>query len=275
MKNIFLIMVVFIFASFFTACGGYLPSAPTNWNANPTEMHVWDPPDKETLAKRRENQQYLDKLTSEIERLFINQASVSAQEETMDGLIRKADSNIRNSDSEFSSRINKEIARNQKMKEDLQNTRVKYDEQKERLRLLSEVKPPVIFSSENYKLAMKAFSDGKYKASLKLFNGLIKQNPPNFLEDNIHFGIGSSFYRLKKFSNAKKYFQKVVDDYPMGDKLFNSYVMLGVIHNLQGEKSRALFLLDQALNSNPPERMKPLIKRLVANIGEDTGHASN
>jgi TolA-binding protein len=193
----------------------------------------------------------------------------------MDDLIRKTDSNIRNSDSEFSSRINKEIARNEIMKEDLKNTRVKYDEHKETLRILSKVKPPVIFSSNDYKSAMKAFSDGKYDTSLKLFNRLFKKNPPKFLEDNIHFGIGSSFYRLKKFSNAQKHFQKILDDFPMGDKLFNSYVMLGVIHNLQGEKSRALFLLDQALNSNPPERMKTLIKRLVTNISEDSTHVSN
>ena len=71
MKSIIPVSPILIFSMFFISCGGYLPSAPSNWSANPTEMHVWDPPDAETLAKRRENQQYLDNLTSEIERLFI------------------------------------------------------------------------------------------------------------------------------------------------------------------------------------------------------------
>jgi hypothetical protein len=61
----------------------------------------------------------------------------------------------------------------------------------------------------------------------------------------------------------------------MGDKRFNSYVMLGVIHNLQGENSRALYLLDEALSNNPPERMKPLISRLIRNINEESSHDAN
>ena len=61
----------------------------------------------------------------------------------------------------------------------------------------------------------------------------------------------------------------------MGDKRFNSYAMLGIIHNLEGEKSRALYLLDEALNSNPPEKIKPLLQRLMKNINENAGYASN
>ena len=122
---------------------------------------------------------------------------------------------------------------------------------------------------------MKAFSQGQYRISLRLFNNLIQQNPPTFLKDNIHFGLGSSYFRLKKYSQAQKHFQKILDDFQMGDKRFNSYVMLGIIHNLQGKKSRALYLLDEALSNNPPERMKPLISRLIRNINEEPSHATN
>ena len=272
MKSIFQTL---FFAVFLTGCGGYLPSAPPNWSANPSEMHVWNPPDEETLAKRRETQKHLDNLTNEIERLFVNQSSLDKQELAMDELVRRTDANINSFEKEFSDQIAKEIDQNQKMQSDLKEARTKYEEQKERLRKLSEVKPPVIFSTANYKTAMKAFSDGKYSASLKLFNNLRNQNPPIFLQDNIHFGLGSSYYRLKKYPSARKHFQKIIDDYSMGDKRFNSYVMLGIIHNLQGEKSRALYLLNEALSKNPPERMKPLINRLIDSINEESAHASN
>jgi TolA-binding protein len=275
MKSIFPAPLILIFSMFLVSCGGYLPSAPSNWSANPTEMHTWDPPDAEILAKRRENQEYLDKLTSEIERLFINQSSLDKQGATMDDLTRKTDAKIRMSEKEFADQIGKEIDRSKKMQSDLKETQANFKQAEANLKKRSEVIPPVIFSSANYNAAMKAFSQGQYNTSLKLFNKLIKQNPPKFLEDNIHFGLGSSYYRLKKYSQAQKHFQKILNDFQMGDKRFNSYVMLGVIHNLQGEKSRALYLLDEALSNNPPERMKPLISRLIKNINEESSHVAN
>ena len=275
MKSIFPTTLILIFSIFLFSCGGYLPSYPSNWSANPHEMHAWEPPDSETLAKRRENQEYLDKITREIESFFIDHASLVKQGEYMDDLTRQMEDKIRRSDKEFSGKINKEIQRSKTMQSDLKETQEKIEQAKTRLKKRAKIIPPVIFSSANYTAAMKAFSQGKYNISIELFNKLIKQNPPNFLEDNIHFGLGSSYFRLKKFSQSKKHFQKILDDFQMGDKRFNSYVMLGIIHNLQGEKSRALYLLDEAFNNNPPERMKPLINSLIKNISEEPSNATN
>ena len=272
MKSIFLLLSLSVFIA---NCGGYLPSSPTNWSANPSEMHTWDPPDEEKLAIRRENQEHLDNLTGEIERLFVNHASLLQQESTMDEMIRKKDTEIRKTEREFSNQIGNQLERNKKMREDLDAVRAKYKAQKELVRKLSEIKPPVIFSTKNYNSAMRAFSEGKYAISLKIFNKLLSQNPPKFLEDNIHFGMGSSYFRLKNYQEAKIHFQKIIDDFKMGDKRFNSYAMLGIVHNLEGEKSRALYLLDEALNSNPPEKIKPLLQRLMKNINENAGYASN
>jgi hypothetical protein len=87
--------------------------------------------------------------------------------------------------------------------------------------------------------------------------------------------MGSSYYRLKKYPKARKHFQKIIDDYAMGDKRFNSYVMLGIIDSMHGEKSRALYLLNEALSKDPPERMKPMINHLINSIGKESTHASN
>jgi tetratricopeptide (TPR) repeat protein len=275
MNSIFRITLILIFPIFLNSCGGYLPSAPSNWSANPNEMHRWEPPDSETLAKRREKQEHLDKLTNEIKRIFINNASLFQQGTTMYDLTRKTDEKIRRSDKVFSDQINKEIQRSNTMQSDLKETQEKIDQAEARLKKRAKVIPPVIFSSANYKAAMKAYSQDKYKISIELFNKLIKQNPPKFLKDNIHFGLGSSYYRLKKYLKAKKHFQKILDDFQMGDKRFISYVMLGIIHNLQGEKSRALYLLDEAFNNNPPERMKSLISNLIKNISEEPSNSAN
>ena len=238
-------------------------------------MHVWIPPDEATLAERRQTQRDLDNLAKEVERLFVDQGSLENQGVLMEQSIRKAGLDIKSSEKEFSKRILKNIDRNKAMQSDLNKARDQYEEQKKILRKLSVVKPPVIFSTADYNSAMKAFSEGKYLKSIKLFNRLGKQNPPMFLQDNIHFGMGSSYYRLKKYPKARKHFQKIIDDYSMGDKGINSYVMLGIIDNMQGEKSRALYLLNEALSKNPPERMKPMIVHLINSIGKESAHVSN
>jgi tetratricopeptide (TPR) repeat protein len=275
MKSIFPTTLILIFSIFLISCRGYLTSAPSNWSANPDEMYAWDPPDAETLAKRRENQEHLDKITSEIERIFINHASLVKQELSTYDLTRQTDEKIRRSDKEFSDQIDKEIKRSKIMQTDLKETQEKIKQAEARLKKQTKIIPPVIFSSAYYKMAMKAFSQGKHKISIEFFNKLIKQKPPKFLEDNIHFGLGSSYFRLKKYSQAKKHFQKILDDFQMGDKRFNSYVMLGIIHNLQGEKSRSLYLLDEAFNNNPPERIKSLISSLIKNISEEPSNVAN
>ena len=94
MKSIFQPFFLIFFSIFLSGCGGYLPSAPTNWSANPSEMHVWTPPDEEKLAERRQIQRDLDNLAKEVESLFVMQASLEEQEASMDESIWKKKSNI-------------------------------------------------------------------------------------------------------------------------------------------------------------------------------------
>ena len=272
MISIYLLLFSSVFLS---SCGGYLPSPAENWSANPSEMYVWEPPDEEKLAAKRENQKHLDNLAGEIERLYLNHASLQGQQSRMVEIIGKKDAEIRKTDSEFSGQIEKQLQRNKKMQAELNESRKRLDVQNEIIKELSKIKPPVIFPTRDYNSAMKAFSKGKYTMSIKLFRKILSQNPPKFLEDNIHFGMGSSFYRLKKYKKAKFHFQKIIDEFQMGDKRFNSYAMLGIIHNQQGNKSRALYLLDEALKNNPPEKIKPLLNSLILNITNNEGYASN
>jgi TolA-binding protein len=132
-----------------------------------------------------------------------------------------------------------------------------------------------LFSVSEYNSAMKNFRDGKYKKSLKKFLTLVKQSPPLFLQDNIHFGLGSVYYRLKRYGKATKHFQKILNEYAQGDKRFVSYFMLGMIHNLQGEKSRAMYLLEEALSNKPPEKIQNSIHRLINIINDDSSNDTN
>jgi TolA-binding protein len=269
-KNI----LIFLMSIFLVACGGYLPSDRSHWPINYGEMYSWQPPDENVLATRRANQMRLDGLTAEISILYLNHASLSKQELAMLEIASQDDNKINVMGSAFTHRVESEQERVKRMQKDLELTKTGFLNANARLKKIMEIKPPLLFSTSDYNSAMNSFRDGKFKDSLTLFFKLIKQNPPPFLKDNIQFGMGSAYYRLKKYPQAIKHFQYILDNYAQGDKRFISYFMLGVIHNLQGQKSRAIYLLEQALGKNPPERIRIMINRLINIVNDEPTHAA-
>ena len=269
-KNIFIYLVVGILA----ACGGYLPAEKTHWPVNPAEMHSWQPPDETILSARRANQLRLDGLTEEIGILFVNHATLSRQELAMIESMPQIDPKINEMSSTYNQRIESEQERKKRMEKDLAMSKAGVFDAEARLKKIMVTKPPIIFSISDYNSAMKSFRSGQFKKSLRLFIKLTKQKPPLFLQDNIQFGMGSAYFRLKNYPKAMKHFQKILDDFAQGDKRFISYFMLGVIHNLQGEKSRAVFFLDEALRKNPQKKMRSMINHLIDIINDEPAHAA-
>jgi len=269
-KNIFIYLVVGILA----ACGGYLPAEKTHWPVNPAEMHSWQPPDETILSARRANQLRLDGLTEEIGILFVNHATLSRQELAMIESMPQIDPKINEMSSTYNQRIESEQERKKRMEKDLAMSKAGFLDAEARLKKIMVTKPPIIFSISDYNSAMKSFRSGQFKKSLRLFIKLTKQKPPLFLQDNIQFGMGSAYFRLKNYPKAMKHFQKILDDFAQGDKRFISYFMLGVIHNLQGEKSRAVFFLDEALGKNPPKKMRGMINHLIDIINDEPAYAA-
>lgn len=269
-KNNLIILLAFILCG----CGGYFPAVKTHWPINKKEQHTWYPPDETALMQRRANQLWLDNLTHEIETLFINHASISKQELYLYESINKVEPQINAMKFNYENKVESERERKIRMKKDLEMSKLGFISGEAKLKKIMTVKPIIVFSVRDYNAAMKYFRDGMLKKSLKAFVKISKQNPPLFLQDNIQFGMGSIYYRLKKYSMAKNHFQKILDDYARGDKRFISYFMLGLIHNVQGEKSRAIFVLEEALGNNPPKKIKNSIHRLINIINDEPSHAS-
>jgi TolA-binding protein len=266
--------VIIFIAITLSACGGYFSENKTHWSVNPAEMHAWQPPDEVALSARRSNQLRLDDLTAEIEILFVNHATLTRQELAMFDSMSQVDPKMQEMMSNYDRNINSEADRKNRMLNDLEMAKTGFLDAETRLNNLMTVKPPIIFSSSDYNLAMKSFRNGEFNKSLKLFFKIIKQKPPRFLQDNIQFGIGSAYYRLKNYLKAKKHFHNVLKNYPQGDKKFISYFMLGVIHNLEGDKSRAVFLLEEALGKNPPKKMKNMFNSLINIVNGESTHVS-
>ena len=269
-KNNFIILLALLLGG----CGGYLPTERTHWPINQEERHSWYPPDETALSARKANQIWLDGLTQEIEILFANYASFSKRERSLFESVNQVNPKIDLMNSNYSQQIESEHERTIRMQKDLEMAKVGFIATEAKLKKIMAVKPPIIFSIADYNSAVKSFKDGQFKKSLKLFSKLKKQNPPLFLRDNIQFAMGSANFRLKKYLTATKHFQTILDNYAQGDKRFISYFMLGIIHNRQGEKSRAIFLLEEALDKNPPEKMRNMIHRLIKVVNDEPSYAA-
>ena len=94
-------------------------------------------------------------------------------------------------------------------------------------------------------------------------------DPPRFLLDNIYFGIGSAYYKLNKLDDAAKHFKLITEKYSTGDKWPGSYVMLGLIYNSLNQNSKAIYLIENALEKNIQEGPRQLLQHLLIIIQED------
>jgi|TARA_Y100000294_G_scaffold30633_1_gene25842 TolA-binding protein len=77
------------------------------------------------------------------------------------------------------------------------------------------------------------------------------------------FGLGLSYLKMNKFSEATGPLTRVIEEYPRSDKWFMAHVMLGSTHDRNAEKSQALYILEKALSQIPPTAIRSMTDRLI------------
>jgi len=116
-----------------------------------------------------------------------------------------------------------------------------------------------------YDKALAAYRNGNYDESILLFQNFALSNPPANLKDNILFWIGSNYIKLEMYDDAIKQFNTVISQFPNGNKTHDSRLMLGVSYYKKGETSKAIEILQSALNYNPPSDVKG---KILAQLGQ-------
>lgn len=111
-----------------------------------------------------------------------------------------------------------------------------------------------------YDRALDAYRQGNYDESILLFQDFSGSRPPRDLRDNIHFWIGNNYVKLGMFDDAIRQFEKVIDEFPRGNKVHDSRYMLGVSYYKKGDRGRALDILETALKYNPPNETRRKIE---------------
>lgn len=117
-----------------------------------------------------------------------------------------------------------------------------------------------------YGRALSTYRSNNYDESILLFQNLAMKNPPLSYQDNIAFWIGNNYAKLEMYDDAIQQFQVVLNRYPRGNKVHDSRYMLGVSHYKKGDSSRAIDILESALNDNPPAEVRGKIMKQLSQI---------
>ena len=120
-----------------------------------------------------------------------------------------------------------------------------------------------VFTKDEYINAFYYFKKAQYIKSADLFKNLLRLNPPHSLIDNILFGLSMSYFKVKKFSKTIEPLSHIIKEYPNSDKWYMSHVMLALVHEKNGEKSQALYVLERGLKNDPPYFIRSVINKLI------------
>ena len=117
-----------------------------------------------------------------------------------------------------------------------------------------------------YNQALSSYRAGNYDESILQFQSFALANPPERLQDNIAYWIGSNYVKLEMYDDAATQFEIVINSYPRGNKVHDARFMLGRVYSLKGETSRAVEILQSALKNNPPAEVRGKISKQLKNI---------
>jgi len=271
-KNYIFIVLIIIISGCFTG----LSEKSEYPYINPADRNAWMPADKEELEHRRFIQKRFNHIEKEIENLYMNfEAIVSRESNLRDGAINVTPK-IDSLESSMVGMIASEKIRKDELGKQLSELKkVNIDLNSKVNKLSINIKPDPVFSLIKYRNALNYFRNGKYILSAKIFKKSLISNPPYSVKDDLLFGLGMSHYKLGNISRVSKPLSRLIEEYPDSEKWFMSHVMLALTNYRQREKSKALYILNQGLKSNPPYFIRSVMKNLVDLIQEKSVDAGS
>jgi tol-pal system protein YbgF len=102
-----------------------------------------------------------------------------------------------------------------------------------------------------YKAGYKAIVSGSNEEGRQGLFAFLLKYPKHELADNALYWIGESYYAQQSWSDAIRYFQRVMDEYPECNKVPDAMVKAALTLNKVGEPDQARFLLAQVVKVYP------------------------
>lgn len=116
---------------------------------------------------------------------------------------------------------------------------------------------------EIYRMAKQAFDQGDSDGARKKFQELIEKFPKSERADNAQFWIGEIYYREKWYEKAILEYQKVIESYPMGNKVPASLLKQGLAFLNLGDKNNSRLILEELIKKHPKSNEAKIAKDKV------------
>lgn len=104
---------------------------------------------------------------------------------------------------------------------------------------------------ETYRQAKQAFDQGESDSARRKFQELIERFPKSERADNAQFWIGEIYYREKWYEKAILEYQKVIENYPQGNKVPASLLKQGFAFLNLGDKANSRLILQELIKKYP------------------------
>lgn len=236
---------------------------------DPEEMYQWEPPSENELEARRLRQRELDSLAAEIEKLVFGFNELELAARNLDGGRAAWDQKLAELDRNMMARIAELEKLNKTSGGKVAGLKGSVSKLQNELQAIIRARDSKKFNEGKYRTAFTLFRDKKYLDAAAQFLRVLKSRYPAHLRDNILFGTGASFYKLRKWKQAAKSLETLVKEVTKGDKWQEASLLLALTHYRDDQRSRALYILHKAMERNPPPRIRHLMERLEKRIQED------
>jgi len=102
-----------------------------------------------------------------------------------------------------------------------------------------------------YNEAYEAFKTGKYAGARNLFEKFLSAYGKSEYGDNAQFWIGECYYFEKDYERAILEYEKVITNYPKGNKVANALLKQGLAFLELGDKNSSRLLLERVILEHP------------------------
>jgi len=119
---------------------------------------------------------------------------------------------------------------------------------------------------ELYDQAKQAFDAGELEKAREGFQEFTKRFPNSQNADNAQFWIGEIYYREKWYEKAIVEYQKVVENYPKGNKIRSAMLKQGYAFLNIGDKANARLILKELINKYPDTTEAQLATQKLSRI---------
>jgi tol-pal system protein YbgF len=117
-----------------------------------------------------------------------------------------------------------------------------------------------LLENELYESAKQNFDKGEFETAREQFLDYLKRFPKGKSADNSQFWIGEIYYRDKWYEKAIMEYQKVIENYPDGNKVPAALLKQGLAFFSLNEKPNAKIILQEIIRKYPASNEAKIAK---------------